>query len=198
MLSLYLHNSGWHRLYTKPYYFVFVWRPGMWLRSQLANFSQFWSNFCHLWDQCKSSEKMFPSMGDGGLYYSGTVLQMLWLRDDSAHFSQFCVRAVSLTVSGKYSYMTRIKAINMLLIVVDRADGQFSHLLIISSVCWSPDFGTPIRDRKLPLLQNFPAPVFCGDPSIIVRLHEQGASILIIFWGIPDQGHRSKVNCPVG
>ena len=36
---------------------------GMWLSSQLANFSQFLSKFCHLGDQCKSSEKMFPFMG---------------------------------------------------------------------------------------------------------------------------------------
>ena len=35
---------------------------GMWLCSQLANFSQFWSKSCHIWDQCKSSEKMLPCM----------------------------------------------------------------------------------------------------------------------------------------
>ena len=29
------------------------------LRSQLANFRQFWSKFCHPWDQCKSDEKRF-------------------------------------------------------------------------------------------------------------------------------------------
>ncbi len=41
---------------------LFVTFSGMWLDSQLANFSQFWSRFCQLWDQCKSSEKMFPCM----------------------------------------------------------------------------------------------------------------------------------------
>ncbi len=38
---------------------------GIILRSQLANFSQFWSKFCHPWDQCKSGEKRFS------LYYTG-------------------------------------------------------------------------------------------------------------------------------
>ena len=38
---------------------------GLWLCSQLANFSQLWSKICHLWDQCKSSEKMLPCKGVG-------------------------------------------------------------------------------------------------------------------------------------
>ncbi len=53
-------------------------KRGMLIRSQLANFSQFWSKFCHLWlwDQCKSSEKRFPCMGGWGLCCSGTVFQI--------------------------------------------------------------------------------------------------------------------------
>ena len=68
---------------------------GMWLRSQLANFSQFWSKFCHLWDQCKSSEKPFPWLGGGGRCCSGTAFQMLQLQDISAHFIQFRVQPAS-------------------------------------------------------------------------------------------------------
>ncbi len=87
--------------------------PGMWLRSQLANFSHFWSKFCHLWNQCKSSEKMLPCMGGRGLYYSGTAVQMPQLQEVSAHFSQFRVGPVSslttermcLHTSGKWIYL---------------------------------------------------------------------------------------------
>ena len=74
----------------------------MWLRSQLANFSQFWFKFCHLWDQCKSSEKMLPCMGGRGLYYWGTAMQMLKLQEVSAHFSQFRVGPVSSLVKGAF------------------------------------------------------------------------------------------------
>ncbi len=35
------------------------------LRSQLANFSQFWSKFCHSWDQCKSGERRFSLYAGG-------------------------------------------------------------------------------------------------------------------------------------
>ena len=38
---------------------------GMVLRSQLANFSQFWPKFCHPYDQCNSNEKMFTYMWGG-------------------------------------------------------------------------------------------------------------------------------------
>ncbi len=38
------------------------------LRSQLENFSPFWSKFCHIWDQCKSSEKIVGLyVGEGGM-----------------------------------------------------------------------------------------------------------------------------------
>ncbi len=52
-------------------------------------------NVCHLWDQCKPSEKMFPLSGVGGLCCSGTAFQMFRLQDVSAHFSQFRVGSVS-------------------------------------------------------------------------------------------------------
>ncbi len=74
---------------------IILWLiAGMWLRSQLANFSQFWSKFCHLWDQCKSSEKGFPCIGDEGLCCFGIVFQMLRMWEVSSHFSQFGVRSV--------------------------------------------------------------------------------------------------------
>ncbi len=52
-----------------PFSQLYKGHTGMWLRSQLAKFSQFWSKFCHLWDQCKSSEKMLPCMGVGSLLF---------------------------------------------------------------------------------------------------------------------------------
>ena len=37
------------------------------LRSHLANFSQFWSKFCHCWYQCKASGKMLACALRGGV-----------------------------------------------------------------------------------------------------------------------------------
>ncbi len=42
-----------------------------------------------------SSEKMLPWMGGRGLYYSGSAVQMPYLPEVSAHFSQFRVGPVS-------------------------------------------------------------------------------------------------------
>ena len=87
-----VHVAWWVHMHHFP-------SAGMWLRSQSANFSQFWSIFsCHLWDQCKSSEKMLPCLGGGGLCCSGTAFQMLRLQDVSAHFSQFPAGPVSSLV----------------------------------------------------------------------------------------------------
>ena len=68
---------------------------GMWLCSQFPKFSQFWFKSCHVWDQCKSSKKLFPCRGGRSLWCSGTAFQMLWLHDVSDHFSQFRVWLVS-------------------------------------------------------------------------------------------------------
>ncbi len=62
-------NFNWNQHFFAPQCIPYsaYYSAGMWLCSQLANFSQFWYKFCHLWDQCKSSEKMIPCMGLWGI-----------------------------------------------------------------------------------------------------------------------------------
>ncbi len=63
---------------------------GIILRSQLANFSQFWSKFCHPLDQCKSDEK---SLHAGG-FWQAFLLDCLFSTNSlwSCHFSRIFAR----------------------------------------------------------------------------------------------------------
>ncbi len=65
---------------------------GIILRSQLANFSQFWSKFCHPWDQCKSGEKRCNLYAGG--FWQAFLLDCLFSTDSlwSCHFSRIFAR----------------------------------------------------------------------------------------------------------
>ena len=64
---------------------------GIILRSQLANFSQFWSEICYPWDQCKSGEKRFSlyAGGSGRLFLTAWSAPICFAR---VHFSRIFAR----------------------------------------------------------------------------------------------------------
>ncbi len=96
-----------------------IWRfwhsAGIILRSHLANFSQFWSKFCHPSDQCKSDEKRF------GLYVGGgSGRPFITACPADVRFSQIFARPeCSLKAYPEdvsYSYFMSLQPINNCLI----------------------------------------------------------------------------------
>ncbi len=70
-------QTRYHRLVSRQKLFrkLQIFYAGiMLICSQLANFSQFWSQFCHPWDQCKSGEKKFSPYAGG----SGRLFLTAW------------------------------------------------------------------------------------------------------------------------
>ncbi len=96
---------------------LYVRCVGLCLCSQLANFSQFWVEFCHLWDQCKLSEIIVSCVGDWVTCCSWTAhfheLHGATMKECRAFFINICPLPnwiPSGTIASPHPYMKRVNS----------------------------------------------------------------------------------------